>query len=194
MRSRLLSVVLCLFALTPLLVLAQQQISVPAGEIRGVVRDAAGGLIPGATIQVLQGGTVVQQTVSAADGAFAIRGLKPGSYTVVVLLAGFTPEQRAMTLFDKSGVFQTFTLTVGAVSERVEVSSAAVTVSGNPAPASAPAPKMYSGVAGGRGAAVDYMTAHPGHLPPGYNRESYAHVERNGFRLVKDEPLSTFSA
>ncbi|HUF24642.1 MAG TPA: carboxypeptidase-like regulatory domain-containing protein, partial [Vicinamibacterales bacterium] len=111
MRPRALSLVLCLFALTPLLVLAQQhQGSVPPGEIRGIARDTAGGALPGVSVEVRQAGALVQRTVSAPDGTFIIKGLKPGRYTIVLLLAGFAPEQREITLAAAHGSLEAFTM------------------------------------------------------------------------------------
>ena len=189
-----LTLVLCLLAVTPLLVLAQQQTTVPRGEIHGVVRDAAGNPLPGATVQVVRDGALVHQTVSGADGSFVIRGLKPGSFTIVALLAGFAPEQRTLTLPSSQGLRQVFQLEVAGVQERVgldaKVGVAGAVVGGLPS-----APTSQGLHIAGRARNEGLAAVHPGsRYPHGYNRESYAHVERNGFRLVKDEPLSTFSA
>ncbi|MEX2270434.1 MAG: von Willebrand factor type A domain-containing protein [Vicinamibacterales bacterium] len=184
-----LTLVLCSLILTPLLVLAQQQTAIPSGEIRGIVRDTAGSPIPGATVQALQGGSVVQQTVSAPDGTFAFRGLKPGTVTMAVMLAGFVPEQRTVTLVAERGLSEAFTLQIGALSETVAVKSGNMVI----APQAAAAPRVEA--LSGRGGSAGFAAAHPvRQYPYPYNRESYAHVERNGFRLVKHEPLSTFSA
>ena len=43
-------------------------------------------------------------------------------------------------------------------------------------------------------ASAPTAAAHYGRTPPGYyNTESYAHIEENGFQLVSESPLSTFS-
>jgi len=207
MRSRAVSFVLCLFALTPLLVLAQQpQGSVPPGEIRGVARDSAGGALPGVSIEVRQAGALIQRTVSAPDGTFVIKGLTPGRYTVVLLLAGFAPDQREITLAATHGALEVFTLQVGGVADavRAEEMNRAIPggvvggVVGGVASAPPAAPARVGGQVGARtafGAGVGGGVGRGMHYPgAGYNRESYAHVERNGFRLVKHEPLSTFSA
>ena len=196
MRARALTLLLCFFVVTPLLVLARQQ-TVPAGEIRGFVRDSAGAALPGAIVDVMQDGGLVRRAVSRQDGSFAITGLKPGTYTIVAMLAGFSLQQRTVTLPNGSGLHQIFELSIGQVSESVTldgVSKSRIpggTIGGvvGGLPSAPPPPGATAGFAGNMGAGA----AHPMH-PGGYNREGYAHVERNAFRLVKHEPLSTFSA
>jgi Ca-activated chloride channel family protein len=186
------TLVLCLITLTPLLVLAKQQISVPPGEIRGVVRDTAGAPIPGTTILVMREGVVVARAVSTPDGTFAITGLKPGSYTVLAVLQGFTTVRRALSLSADRGLFESFAMEIGALAEAVTVTAQErIAIDGvRPSTAVAPHP-VKMGAAGGRGAVAGFNA----HLAPGdFNREAYAHVERNGFKLVKNDPLSTFSA
>ena len=59
-------------------------------SLSGVVVDADGGVIPGATIEIKNNATAVVETVvSNASGAFAIPALTPGTYTVTVSLSGF---------------------------------------------------------------------------------------------------------
>jgi Ca-activated chloride channel homolog len=199
MRPRALSLVLCLFALTPLLVLAQQA-SIQPGEIRGVARDSQGVALPGVSVEIRRAGALVERAVSASDGTFTVKGLKPGRYTVVLLLAGFAPEQREITVGAVQGTVEVFTLQVASLAEAVRLETRQGIIGGvvggvpsTPPPANVP-------VAGQMGATTAFGAgiggAYPGMPYPGagYNREAYAHVERNGFRLVKHEPLSTFSA
>jgi Ca-activated chloride channel family protein len=188
MRPRHASVlVLCLLALTPILVPAQQPAPIPQGEIRGRAVDVAGSPLPGVTVQVVLNGSIAAQTVTAVDGTFVVRGLKPGTFTIVLLLAGFAPEQQVVTLSPEAGLQRTFELKVAAVSETVTVNAARSDVAGavKGTAAQSPAPvRMEAGRGGG------YSPVIPG----GFNRESYAHVQRNGFKLVTNDPLSTFSA
>ena len=59
------------------------------GEIAGVVVDATGGVLPGATVTLAggPGGAMTAQT--DAEGRFRFTGLFPGVYTVTVFLSGF---------------------------------------------------------------------------------------------------------
>ncbi len=62
----------------------------PEGRISGVVRDTSGGVVGGATVTIVQQPAGVTSSVrSAADGSYAIAGLKPGLYTVSAELLGF---------------------------------------------------------------------------------------------------------
>lgn len=92
---------LALFALI-LLAGSGLAIAQTTGEIRGTVVDARGGGLPGATVEVsspsLQGS---RSTVTGAGGSFQLPALPPGSYRVVVSLAGFGKvEQQTQVRLD----------------------------------------------------------------------------------------------
>jgi Carboxypeptidase regulatory-like domain/TonB dependent receptor len=86
-----------LFAASP--ALSAQAASAPAaqaapapsaGGIRGQVADPSGAVIPGANVVVLDGsGKVAGKTTSDAGGAYAVRGLPAGTYSVWVTAQGF---------------------------------------------------------------------------------------------------------
>src|SRR5262245_50888789 len=60
------------------------------GGISGTVRDASGGVVPGATVTVTNMDTNASQThVSDAQGFFRAAALEPGRYMVTTELAGF---------------------------------------------------------------------------------------------------------
>ena len=61
------------------------------GAIVGVVRDASGGVLPGATVTIKNVATaqIVTTTVTGADGEYAVRNLAPARYTVEATLPGF---------------------------------------------------------------------------------------------------------
>src|SRR5262245_26283468 len=75
--------------------------SVPAraqvggAALTGVVRDASGGAVPGATVTVTDTATNRERVVvSSGDGVYAAAGLAPGVYRVDVQLSGFRPVRR----------------------------------------------------------------------------------------------------
>ncbi len=119
---------ICLLAVFSLLSLtgAMAQTGVD-GAILGVVSDANGGVIAGATVTVTKLDTGVQRTeTSRSDGSFEISGLPQGQYSVTVTFAGFKTWTLAMadlTINEHKRV--TPTLQVGDVNERVTVESTA---------------------------------------------------------------------
>src|SRR5437868_12313848 len=112
-----------------LLVCAIIAISAPASaqgvttaSITGVVRDASGGVIPGATITAVhQPSGTSYEGVTQGDGRFTIPGMRVGGpYSVTAQLTGFTTEvQNNITL--SLGVAQdfAFTLKVATVAETI---------------------------------------------------------------------------
>ena len=61
------------------------------GGIVGTVRDSSGGLVPGAAISAISTATNATRTAQTdTQGFFRIDALEPGTYDVVVELAGFT--------------------------------------------------------------------------------------------------------
>src|SRR5229473_8221333 len=80
---------------------AMAQIGVD-GTILGVVTDANGGLIAGATVTVTNLDTGIQKVeVSRQDGSFEITALPAGRYSVSVTFTGFktwTVERTELTI------------------------------------------------------------------------------------------------
>ena len=59
------------------------------GQIKGMVRDARGTGMSGATVRVTNQGTrAVSRTTTAADGSYTVPDLAPGAYTVSAFLPG----------------------------------------------------------------------------------------------------------
>lgn len=70
-----------------------------APPITGVVVDDAGAVIPGARVTVSNTArVVVQATTTDAAGAFSLRGLTPGRYTVLVEMNFFSPLTERVTV------------------------------------------------------------------------------------------------
>src|SRR3954465_10934940 len=95
------------------------------GQITGKVTDPQGGVMQGATVKVINNGTGVERDVTSDnDGFFAARSLVPGLYRVEVSAPSFqTQVQDNIKLDVAAAVRLEFNLTVGQVSQRVEVAA-----------------------------------------------------------------------
>jgi iron complex outermembrane receptor protein len=65
--------------------------TVPAQDVTGVIRDAQGTPITGATISLLKDSSVVKLAVSKDKGAFSFSGIADGTYRVSASHVGFAP-------------------------------------------------------------------------------------------------------
>ncbi len=92
-------------------------------SLNGVVVDAQGGVIPGASIEVKNTATgVLEAVVSNTAGAFSIPGLSPGVYVVTVSLSGFkTTIITDVRLVAATPAQIKALLELGALTETVEV-------------------------------------------------------------------------
>src|SRR3954470_14529108 len=107
-----------------LAVAAPSSAQVTTASMTGIVKDASGGVIPGATITAVhQPSGTSYEGVTQGDGRFTIPGMRVGGpYTVTAQLTGFTTEvQNNITL--SLGVAQdfAFTLKVATVAETITV-------------------------------------------------------------------------
>src|SRR5918995_1283743 len=91
--------------------------------LRGTVMDEQGAHVPGATITLANAGTgFSRETVADASGDYQFVALPPGTYTVTAELAGFrTAVYDSVQLPVDTTARQDLTLTVGALSESVQV-------------------------------------------------------------------------
>ena len=68
---------------------------VGGGQLMGLVTDAAGAAVSGATVTATSTATnAARHTVSSSAGIYAIAGLSPGLYRLDIELNGFRKEQR----------------------------------------------------------------------------------------------------
>jgi hypothetical protein len=100
------------------------------GKIVGVVSDATGAVVPGASVTATQEGTGRASTVTAnAEGAYVLPSLPPATYRVAVGAAGFqTSENKDVLLQADQSVTLNVKLEVGTATQTVEVSSAATSI------------------------------------------------------------------
>ena len=65
------------------------------GTITGEVKDSTGGVVPGATVTVVNKATNATRTTTSNEvGLFDFPALPPGAYTVKTELAGFKTATR----------------------------------------------------------------------------------------------------
>src|SRR3954452_14000235 len=64
------------------------------GELNGVATDATGAVLPNVAITMTEARTARSQTTKTdGAGAYIVRNLEPGTYTVTFEVAGFTKYQ-----------------------------------------------------------------------------------------------------
>ena len=143
-------------------------------SISGVVRDTAGGVVPGATV-VVKNDTMgySSEAVSGADGRYQATALPAGAYTVTASLAGFKTAIAKVSIAPGQPVTVTLTLEVGQLSETVVVLSSAELINTETATVAAtlnsdqltrmPTPTRN---------ALNAITFLPGVNTPGANRDS----------------------
>src|SRR5262249_30981859 len=93
------------------------------GKVSGTVTDPNGAAVPGATVKLINQATKIEaNTTSNDDGYFNFVNVNPTMYTLRVEVRGFKGVQSAP--FDvgvNEAVVQNVALTIGAVSETVEI-------------------------------------------------------------------------
>jgi Ca-activated chloride channel family protein len=186
------------------------------GSASGTVVDPAGTPVPGATLELLRGDSVMQRTVSDATGAWKFEKITPGDYRIRVTLAGFATTVVAVRI-ESVDAFLRIPLKVGQLAETVTISSSSDTLaSRNLSEVSAKAVGR-GGIPGGVvGGVVGSLPSAPpppapgspsealstfreGLMPDPYLRQpprdtaTYAAIQENRFRDVAEHPLSTFS-
>ncbi|MBI1357430.1 MAG: TonB-dependent receptor plug domain-containing protein [Acidobacteria bacterium] len=99
-------------------------------DLSGFVKDAGGGVIPGATISVQQVSTEVRtQTTTNAAGLYLFSSLQPGVYRVTAEADGFEKQViEDLTLDVGAKMTRNISLAVGSVSETVTVTDSGLDV------------------------------------------------------------------
>ena len=98
-----------------------------SGTILGVVQDQQGAVIGKAEITARSLDTgAIRKTTSEDNGTYQITSVPAGAYEVSITIAGFKTEVRSgINVTVGSDVSVNFSLTVGALSEKVEVTAEA---------------------------------------------------------------------
>jgi Carboxypeptidase regulatory-like domain len=107
--------------------LASNSGATTAAGISGVVTDPSGSVIVGATVEAKAVDTgIIEKHLTNADGFYSFLNLSPGAYEIEVRQAGFvTFRQTGIVIDVNSAKVLNIQLSVGQVSEKVEVSSEA---------------------------------------------------------------------
>src|SRR5579871_3414382 len=123
MRSTLTGI----FVLAAGLVLALPAFAQTVGDITGVVTDASGGVVVGATVTVTNPQTNFTRAIPTnTSGVYNFPALQPGIYNIKAELQGFQAEVRSgVELQVQQTARIDFQLRVGGVAETVEVAGGA---------------------------------------------------------------------
>src|SRR5205807_1141250 len=100
------------------------------GQISGYVRDTSQAVVTGASVTVTnQGNGEQRQTTTNSSGYYVVPNLLVGTYSVTAELAGFKKTVQSGIVLDSAGKLNVdLALTVGAVTESVEVNASATQV------------------------------------------------------------------
>jgi len=101
-----------------------------SGDVSGHVLDASGAAIPGALVSATNDATGARNTViTGADGAYSLRNLPVGTYSVTASADGFTSTSAKNVSVQLSNVItQNITLEVKGTSTAVEVTASGATI------------------------------------------------------------------
>ena len=93
------------------------------GTVAGIVTDASGAVVPGATVTLTDVSTKNQRTTTSNDtGRYIIPNVTPGRYDITVSKAGFSQAKvSAQTVSIGTVTTENIALAAGAVSTTVEV-------------------------------------------------------------------------
>jgi hypothetical protein len=93
-----------------------------SGEIRGVVKDVTGGLVPSASISAKHPATgLTLERVSDSEGRFLLPALQTGEWEITASIPGFSPQTRRTTLEIGRTMDLEFLLSPQGVSQTVAV-------------------------------------------------------------------------
>ena len=136
------------------------------GGMTGIVTDAAGAALPGASVVAVNLETAAsRRAVSSGAGVYTLAGLAPGRYRIDVVLSGFGPVRRqGVRIETGAAVRLDFELAVGPVNESVAVT--------------ADAPLQRAAASLGQVVSAEKLAALP-EPPPATIREEERHLRAN---------------
>ncbi len=102
------------------------------GRLRGQIVDATGAVIPGASITVKNSSGLAISATSDGAGAYDIKNLAPGKYTVAVTAKGFAPTTKEVEIAAGQLNETDIPLAILVKEEDIEVQSDAARVSTSP--------------------------------------------------------------
>jgi hypothetical protein len=95
-----------------------------AGDLKGVVRDAQGQVVAGATVSVRSGSRqTVATTTTDGDGRFSVDSLPDGAFQLVVTKGAFAESVTVVTVRDGAAAAVEVTLQVGGITDAVTVTA-----------------------------------------------------------------------
>src|SRR4051812_20900248 len=99
-----------------------------SGQIAGTVQDQSGAVVAGTKITISESATGLSRTItSGADGNYVIPNLRPTTYILTAEAQGFQSYRQAgITLLANQSLTANISMSVGAVTETVNVSGQVV--------------------------------------------------------------------
>lgn len=96
-------------------------------SVSGVVSDASGGAIAGATVTITNSVNGAAQTLTTgSEGNYRAVNAQPAPYVITVEAKGFATQKKSITLLVGTDVKVDFTMSVGAMAQQVNVTEEAV--------------------------------------------------------------------
>src|SRR4051812_38280460 len=96
----------------------------PVATVSGVVRDSSGGEVPGVIVRIVaEGSGAAVEAVTDAGGRYQSPVLVPGPYRVEIVLDGFAPALRQVTVAADRAVTSDVSLNPARLSEGVVVTA-----------------------------------------------------------------------
>jgi TonB family protein len=94
------------------------------GRVQGTVYDGTGAVVPGVRMQVTRADGQVQETATDEVGRYTFSALTEGLYLLTARLPGFANSSQCVEVRAGQSSRANFTLSVGGIAQRVEVSVA----------------------------------------------------------------------